>query len=128
MASVLRVLIVSFLSFLKSRFFCWSRSLFLFLIIITSLTAVLELATEEPSPVSNVSEVSLAILRTLAFNGLPLPAAFCTETKSPSFKSSVNVVLNPVTVLELLAIETVPPSVKDVSNTKSAVNLLPAVD
>ena len=40
----------------------------------------------------------------------------------------MNEVLNPVTVLELLAIETVPPSVRDVSNTKSAVNLLPAVD
>ena len=50
---------------------------------------------------------------------------FCTETKSPSFKSNVNEVLNPVTVLLPEDIETVPPSVKDVSNTKSAVNLLP---
>ena len=51
--------------------------------------------------------------------------AFCTETKSPSFKSNVNEVLNPVTVLLPEDIETVPPSVKDVSNTKSVVNLLP---
>ena len=119
-ASVFKVLIVFFLSFLRRRFFCWSRRVFLNLTICTEVTAVAEL-------LASVKEVLDAIAFTLAVKSLPEPAAPGTVTKSPTFKSAVNVVLKPVTVALEPFIETLPPSVRDVSNTKSAVKSAPVL-
>ena len=117
-ASVFNVLILFFLSFLRSKFFCWSRSWFLNLIIWTDVTAVAEL-------LASVKEVLDAIALTLAVKSLPEPPAPGTVTKSPTFRSRRNVVLKPVTVAFEPFIETLPPRVSVELNTVSAVKSAP---
>ena len=124
-ASVFNVLITFFLNFLRRTFFCWSRRVFLNLTNCTDVTAVAEFKFDEPLPLSSVIEVLVAIALTLPVKSAPPAPAPGTVTKSPTFRSSVNVVLNPVTVLLEPFMETLPLRVKDVSNTKFAVKSAP---
>ena len=123
--SVFNVLIVSFLNFLRRRFFSWSRSWFLFLTIGTEVcevwtTGLIVKFVLEPISVTLVDK-----------SALPAPAPGIV-IKSPTFKSLVNVVLKPVTWVFAAGVPlpdwltvTVPPSVRLELNTKFAVKSWP---
>ena len=76
---------------------------------------------------ATVKDVLVAIAVTLVVKSTPPEPAPGIVIKSPTFKSNVNVVLKPfnVVVAELELIVQLPPSVREVSNTKSAVKSAP---